>query len=619
MANSSLNLSSLDFDTLKTNLKTYLKSQATFKDYDFEGSNMNVLLDVLSYNTYLNSFYLNMIGSEMFLDTAQKYDSIVSHAKELNYVPQSNKSSVAFIKFSVNTVGIPRKFTIPKGVRFSGINSNGTFSFSTAETTTYVSANSTYAIANLAIYDGVYNTETFSVDYTIENQKFVLSNPDIDVESLSIHVIENNGESNNIFNRVDTLYNLSANSKVFFLQAAQNNQYEVLFGDNVLGRRPQNGAIVQAEYRIAKGAPANGINAFSCDVSLGIINDGIVNMGKITVLQNSTSGAMAEGLESIRYKAPRYFATQQRAVSVDDFSSLVLSKFGGEISDVNVYGGENLNPKQYGRVVVCIKPKGLTYSPNYLKNQVTTYLDSYVTLPTRVIITDPDYIYLGVESIVQYDKTLTKKFETDVENLIYNTITNFSINNLEAFKNDFRYSRFVNQIDNSDVSIVSNDTKVTLIKKIITTPGIGETVTIEYNNPGEVEGKYYGVTYLDEPTLTTEYSIGASNNSKNNTFSYISIDGIQYNNCFLRDDNAGKLIIYQYVNSVLSTITADAGTIDYATGKVVIKNFNILNYDATNGLRVYYKPSSKDTYASKDKIIVIDPSDVYVNVISKLD
>lgn len=604
-ANSSLNLTSLDFDTLKSNLVTFLKAQKAFKDYDFEGSNMNVLLDVMSYNSFLNSFYLNMVASEMFMDSAQKLDSVVSHAKELNYVPQSNKSSVAFVSFKAATVGINGKFVIPKGTRFSGTNSNGFYTFSTAETFTYLSGNSYFNVANLAIYDGTYTTDTFVVDKTIDTQKFLLSNPNIDVDSLSINVIENNGQSNTTFNRKDTLYELNSQSNVYFLQGAQKNQYEILFGDGILGRSPQNGAIINAEYRIASGSEADGISSFVCDNSLGVINGGTANMSAITTISKSSGGALAEDLESIRFRAPRYFAAQQRAVATDDFSSLVLTKFGGEVSDVTVYGGETLEPKQYGRVVVCLKPSGTTYAPDYLKTEIINYLTPYISLPTRVIITDPDYLYLKIDSTVQYDQTLTNKFHNDIKNLVLSTISNYSKNNLEVFKKDFRYSRFVNQIDTTDVSIISNDTKVLLLKRISPTPNIAVTVNIDYNNSGELEGVYGGQQYPDEPTL---YS---------SVFSFVNTDGTQYKNCYLRDDGLGNIFVYTIINNQKSTINPNIGSVDYITGKIVLNKFNASNYGEY--ISMFFVPSTKDLYASKNKILIIDPNDVSVNVITKLD
>ena len=605
-ANSSLNLTSLDFDKLKNNFTTFLKSQDVFKDYDFSGSNMNVLLDVMSYNSYLNSFYLNMVASEMFMDSAQKLDSVVSHAKELNYVPQSYKSSIAFVNLTFDTIGITSgKLTIPRGTIFSGSNANGTFDFVTADATTYSSPNSTFYVANLAIYEGSYISDSFVMDYTNETQKFILSNPNIDTTSLTIKVSEDNGALNAFFSQQSTLYNLTPYSNVYFLQAAQNNQYELIFGDGILGRIPQNGAVITANYRISKGTAADGISKFGLSQNLAETNGGNITLASLVVTANSASGGASESLETIRFRAPRYFATQQRAVASDDYASLVLSKFGTEVEDVNVYGGETLPQKQYGRVVVCIKPKGSVIAPEYLKSEIINYLKQYTSVPTRVLTSDPDYLYIGVNSTVQYDPALTSNLPNDIQNEVFNTIINFSSNNLEIFKNDFRYSRFVNSIDSCDPSIVSNDTNVLLIKRIVPILNVTKNYVIEYNNAGELEGTYNGKSYPDEPTL---YS---------SVFSFVTSDNIQHDRCYLRDDGLGNIFIYNYVNDILSTVASNVGTIDYEKGYITLSNFNALNFN--DYISLYYVPRSKDLYASGNKILLIDPSDVTVTIINKLD
>ena len=466
-ANSSLNLASLDFDTLKQNFKTFLASQSVFKDYNFEGSNINVLLDVMAYNSYLNSFYLNMVASEMFLDSAQKYDSMVSHAKELNYVPSSNRSSAADISFSLETSGLSGSLTIPKETKFVGTNSNGSFTFTTDQTTSWSSSNSTYAIANLQVYEGIYFQDTYLIDYNQEAQKFIISNPDIDTSSLTVTVVEDNGQTNTNFTQKTTLFGLKSDSEIFFLQAAQNNKYEIVFGDNLFGRYPKNSALVIANYRVSKGSDADGVSSFTLADNLDLVNNGSINPPlNIVVNTDSVGGALQEDIESIRYHSPRYFATQQRAVATDDFASLILSEFGGVINDVNVYGGETLTIPQYGRVVVNVQPKSGINVPDYIKSQISNYLLNYVSLPTRVILGDPEYFYCKVSANVQYDSTKTTLFSQDIKTKVIQSITEFSNTTLQAFNSDLRYSKLVSMIDSADASITSNDTNIKMIKRL---------------------------------------------------------------------------------------------------------------------------------------------------------
>jgi len=609
MANTSLSLTSLDFDTLKSQFQAYLTNQPAFKDFNFEGSNMNVLLDLMSYNTYLNSFYLNMVASEMFLDSAQKYDSVVSHAKELNYIPKSAISAVANVSFTVTTSSnLTAPFNVPKGTTFTGQNSNGTFTFVTGINQNFTSSNNQYQINNLQIYEGLYTTDSFVVDYTQETQRFILSNPNIDTSSLTVNVIEttSNGTTNTVFTQVSTLFGLNANSNVFFLQAAQNQQYEIVFGDGLLGRIPNNLSVVNANYRITNGDAALGISKFLITQDLGGVNSTQVAYSPITVNANSSGGAAAEGIESIRKSAPRYFATQQRAVASDDYSSLVKSNFT-QIQDVNVYGGEQLTPKQYGRVAVCLKPAGGTVAPNLVKDQVSNFLLNYVSLPTRVVITDPDYLYIGVNSTVQYNSTGTQSSATALQSNVVSAIKNFSINNLELFNADFRYSKFASAIDSSDPSITSNDTEIKIIKRISPLLNYPSSFVLDYNNPTEVEsrssafGYTAGAPFYDEPVITSS------------PFAYTDSNGANWPISYIRDDNFGTLVVYTLINNKFTIVNSNVGTVDYTTGILQIKNLVTSGYG--NYISIYMEPATKDILVNRDKIIIIDVNDVNVSVI----
>lgn len=601
MANSSLNLTSLDFDTLKDNFKNYLKEQSVLKDYDFDGSNINVLLDVMSYNTYLNSFYLNMIASEMFMDSAQKMDSVISHAKELNYVPKSKRSSKAFVNFNITCDGISGSFNIPKKTTFYGSNANGFYVFTTAENNTYLSPNSNFTVANLAIYDGFYHVETFIVDWGIENQRFLLPHTDIDTSSLEVIVTEDN--VNTTFTKTETLYGLTSSSNVFFVQAAQNNQYEIIFGDAFLGRRPKNGATVYADYRVCLGPEADGVTKFDLAPDLGPINGGTAITGTITSA-GSSLGAPAEDIETIRFRAPRYFATQQRAVSSDDYSSLIIAKFGGDIDDVIVYGGQELEPKQYGRVVVSLKPAGATIAPNYLKSEIINYMQDFIALPNRVIISDPDYFYVSVNTSIQYDKSRTNKLPPDIKSVVTSAMVTFSKDHIEKFGNDFRYSKFVAHIDNSDTSITSNDTHVKMVKRLSPLLNYPTSFVINYNNIPEREGYYNGVVYVDERVL------------RSSTFTYATVEGVQYPLSYMEDDGAGNIVVYALIDNTLTVVNPSIGSINYDTGRVNINDLMTSSYD--NYISLYLTTKNKDIIAKQNMILILEASDISTSVIETI-
>ena len=607
MANSSVDLTSLDFNTLKQNFTTYLQSQNVFKDYDFGASNISTLVDVMSYNTFLNSFYLNMVASEMFLDSAQKYNSVVSHAKELNYVPRSFKSASANIAFTLSTNIISNPFVIPKGTKFIGSNANGSYTFTSDETITYNSSSNVYSISGLSVSEGVYANESFTIDTSQSTQSFLLSNPNIDTDSLNVYVYENNSNTPTVFTQVDHLYGLNELSNIYFLQGAQSNQYEIVFGDGYFGRIPVNGATVVANYRISSGTDADGVSTFNLVSDLTKSNYAqTIIVTRALADTPSSKSSNSQSIESIRFEAPRYFAAQQRAVTNDDYSSLVITNFN-QIEGVNVYGGELLNPKQYGAVALCLKPAGGLTTPDYLKNQIINYLLPFIALPNRVIITDPQYIYCAITSTVQYDPTVTTNSVPKLNTLINQTIFNYSATNLELFNKDFRYSKFTAAIDNTDPSITSNDTEIQIIKRITPLLNYPSTFVIEFNNPTEQENKNPLVGYngggpfYDEPVITSS------------SFTYIDKNGVSWPNSYIRDDNYGILVVYTDVNNVFTILNTALGTIDYTTGTVSISNLITSYYN--NYISIYMEPANKDILVNRDKILIIDLSDVTVNVI----
>lgn len=603
MANSSLNLTSLDFDNLKSNFKEFLKTQSVFKDYNFDGSNINVLLDVMSYNSYLNSFYLNMVASEMFLDSAQKMDSVISHAKELNYTPRSAHCAVANITFNVETSGLPsNKLTVPKGTRFTGYNSNGTYTFVTDLSQTFVSSNNTYLVENIQINEGTYFSDSFILDYDIENQRFILSNENIDTTTILVNVTENGSNSEYTF--ATNLFGLDKNSKVYFIQAVEGNRYEIRFGDGLFGRKPINGATINVEYIVTNGSDGNGVENFVLADNIGPGNGGEATASDIIVITSSIEGANQESIENIRFNAPRYFATQQRAVSIDDYYSLVRAKFGGAVDDVIIYGGQDLEPKLFGRVIVSVKPTASVTASSLLKNDIINYLQDFIALPNRVVVTDPDYFYIDVVSTVQYNSKLTTKYSTELKSMILNGIINFSKDHLEKFGNDFRYSKFVTHIDNLDNSITSNDTRVSIVKRITPKLLFATSYDLRFNNPAEQEGVYNGIAYPDERVFTSK------------SFSYVDSEDNIIPNCYMEDDALGNIIVYTFLKGVKTTLNNNIGKIEYKTGSVVISKLKTAYYDGY--IELFLTTKNKDIIASKNMVLLIDPVDVNIDIIETI-
>lgn len=626
-ANSSLTLSSLDFDTLKSNFKEFLKTQSVLKDYNYDGSNINVLLDVMAYNSYLNSFYLNMVASEMFLDSAQKYDSIVSHAKELNYVPRSAHSSVANVSFTVESNGFLNNLTIPKGTRFSGSNSNGSFNFVTDNRVTITSTNNIFTVDNLQINEGIYFQDSFIMNYDIENQLFVLSNQNVDIGSITVHVVEDNGLTNTEYTYAQTLFNLDNASEVYFLQGSDSNKYEIVFGDGFFGKRPKNGSTILVSYIVTNGLAGNGVDEFTLDDDLGPVNGGIATVSSITTVNESVGGSNQETIDSVKFSAPRYFATQQRAVSTDDYAALVKNNFGGEIQDVAIFGGQDLEPKKYGRVILCLKPVIGTIAPDYLKNRIRNFLLNYIALPNRVDLADPEYLYVSLDSTVQYNIYTTSKSIFELQTQVIDAIIKYSADHLEMFNDDLRFSRLSAEIDDSDRSIVSNQTHIRIIKKIaplLNSPSnfsISTKNVIYYETPTK---KVYenGVLIPHTELYMSDYQTHYDHASLiSSTFTY-TYNGVQYQNAYFADngqaaetgDDTGKALIKVYapVNGIITPIV-EVGKIKYSDGSFTLNNITVTSY--SKEINIYLRNKESDIFAGLNNIIKISPEDVTVNII----
>ena len=601
MANSSINLTSLDFADYKNQLKTYLKSQPQFQDYNFDGSNLSVVLDILAYNTYMNAFYMNMIGSEMFLDTAVMRDSVVLKAKELNYVPRSFRSSTANVDLTV-TVTDPNNviLTIPKGTSFSGKAGSNNYIFTTDEN--IVLSNGTlgawtgrkFIANNIQIFEGTYVSDTFVVQPTasVDIQRFVLSNPTIDTNSLTVTVIENNGANVTPFKLSTSILDLRTDSSVYFLQGAENNTYEIVFGDNVVGRRPLDNSVVVAEYRVTNGQLPNGISTFKVNGTIGGSSNVQISTANASY---SYGGDIGEDIESIRRNAPRFFATQERAVTTGDYETLMTTTYP-EIQAISVYGGEEANPPQYGKVFLSMKIANFDVLPTSKKTEYTTFLKSRAPLTIDPIFVDPDYTYASVTSNVKYNINKTSLSPADIQTVVTGAIQQYNIENLNKFKGSLYYSRLVESIDVSHPSIVSNETDYVLMKKLVPDLTKVRNYTISFDTV---------VTDLlpPEPKTHIAKNLHAFRSSK---FLY---NGQLVN---MEDDGEGNIRVTQEKNDGNHyTVLDNVGTINYTTGTITIKNFYTSEYIG-DSIRLYVIPLNKDNSTAGNIIFEIPNDEINV-------
>lgn len=585
-ANSSIILSNLDFDTLKNTFKAYLKSQDRFNDYDFEGSNMSVLLDILSYNTYHNAFYLNMIGNEMFLDSAQLRDSVVSHAKELNYTPRSFKSAQANVTILATSDDVAdftkRSIVIPKGTTFTSSLLNRNYSFSVAENIVIdrddAPNNSSVSFTgeNITLYEGYYLTDTYTYTYT-SAPRMLISNRNVDISSITITVIEDGGATSLVYNRAASLFDLDSTSQVFFVQGAENDGYEVIFGDGVTGRRPKNNSVVIIEYRISNGELPNGCYEFKSDTALG----GLTNI-VITTNEPAAGGSVSESIESIKFNAPRHFTTQERAITTEDYETLLRLNFP-EVNAVTAYGGEDLNPPQFGKVFVAVDLTDVDGLPDIKKTQYYNFLKPRSPVSIDPVFVNPDYTYLGVKSKVKYNVNVTRLTEADIRTIVTSAILKYSQTDLNNFNRTFRYSKLVRSIDNAQASIISNETDISIIKVINPDLGVFRTFDVNYNIA-------LGIKFSNDASYSVESSIVIYNGQR----------------ALIKDDGQGNLNIVSYSGGqVLSSV----GTINYDTGLLQFSNLKLDNY-LGSGIKLYALPREKDISTINNVILNIIENDI---------
>lgn len=590
MANTNIDLVGLDFSSLKNNLKSFLKNNTQFKDIDYDGANINVLLDVLAYNTYLNGFYTNMVASEMFLDSAQLRDSVISHAKELNYVPRSFNSAKAQITVDITPSSSVSSVVVPQYTSFTSRVGSNTYTFSTIDSQVITTANNGVYSMTVDVYEGLPTTETFVVNSANTKQRFVISNPTIDISSLIVTVYEDGGQTIIPYTKADNISGITATSAVYFTQGAENQQYEIVFGDNIFGRTPKDGSTAVVKYRAASGELSNGASTFVVDGAI----DGHTNIS-VTTNVIASGGAVSETIESVRFNAPRAFQAQDRAITVSDYETLLTNRFS-DIQAISVYGGEDLDPPQFGKVFISVDLFNVFGALETRKNEFAKYIQDKTPLTIGVVFVDPVLMYAKVTSNIFYDINNTTKTTSDIKTAVQAAISSYSLSELENFKRTLYYSALTKTIDAADASIVGNDTTVSIAVRLVPQTNKDYTFVVETHNElssetgprVDVAEVHYGHTLT-----STDFTYNGSQ-------------------CLLVDDTLGNVYIAaQQVSYIVPLVKV--GTIDYITGKLQVSHFNISNFQG-NYLEIYLTPKSKNIQGFKNVILAIDPVDVTVNV-----
>ena len=595
MANSSLSVANLDFSDIKGNLKQYLQSQDLLKDYDFEGSNMNVMLDILSYNTYMQNFYLNMVAAEGFIDSAQLRDSVVSHAKTLNYLPGSHTASKAVIDFEILPANTPSSITVPKYTAFSTQVDSNTYSFTTNERIT-VSADTDgrYLVEDLEIFEGDIVYEYFTINSANTGQRFVLQNKEVDVNSLTVTVLTSATDTtNSIFTKSLTTIGLDGSSNVYFVVPAEDGKYELQFGDGVVGKKLINGNVVEAVYRKTAGDLPNGANSFTIGTA-DIAHDNT----SITVTSTAKGGGIAESIDSIRVNAPRSITIQDRTVTVSDYKTLLLQNFN-DIETLNVFGGEEATPPEFGKVIVSVDLKNADGIPDSRKKDIEDFLRLRSPLSVVPKVIDPEFLFVQVNSDVRYDPNRTSKSDLDIKTLVVDKIQEFANTNINKFDTTLRSSQLARSIDDADTSILNNDTFITLKKTINPDLGVANSFVLNFNNKIQQEIPDALNQYVDgsAPVQSTAF-----------TFSNLT-------SCTLRDNGLGTLQIVRQANGDIQVVENNIGTVDYEEGVVSINTFEVSSFEGS-AITVTTTPSNRTVKSNKNIILSYNQKPI-INIIQE--
>jgi hypothetical protein len=594
-----VNFTNLDFDQIKSSIKEYLRSNSNFTDYDFEGSNLSVLIDTLAYNTYISSYNANMLSNEVFIDSATLRENVVSLARNIGYIPKSRTASRANISFFVDTTDLatnPLTLTLKKGVVATTptIGDQG-YSFAILSDVTVPVVNGIALFEDIAIYEGNYVTDNFTVSSEIANQRFILSNPNIDSSLITVTVRDNpSSTTSRRFVQSNNLFSITSTSRVFFLQEIEDERYELIFGDGVFGEKLNALNYIEASYLVTNGESANGVNSFVFNGRI-LDNSGLSITSGISLLTTnitSSGGQEIESINSIKKYAPRFYSTQNRAVTASDYE-VIIPRIYPEAQSVSVYGGETLDPPEFGRIFVSVKPYNGTFIPQTIKENLKVKLRDYSVAGIVVDFIDLKYIYVEVDVTANYNGNLAPDADS-IRSIIYNNINTYANSTeINKYGAKFKYSKFQKIIDDSHQSITSN----------ITLVNIRRDLNVLVNQLAEYEICYGNSFYVKSKN---------GYNIKSSGFNIAGItDTVYFADTPNSDDKTGTIFIFATGSgSEAIIVKKSVGTIDYEKGEINLSPINIIStVKKSNGnpiIEISAIPISNDVIGKQDLYLQLD-------------
>ena len=604
-----VNFSNVDFDQIKFSIQNYLKANSNFTDYDFEGSNLSTIIDTLAYNTYIASYNANMATNEVFIDSATLRENVVSLARNIGYVPRSRKSAKANISFNVNASNTSASsLTLKAGLVALSDQRFGTETYSFCipdDITVPVRSDGLAQFYDIDIYEGTHITQTFTKSSRNPYQRFILTNGGIDTSLLRVKVFNNDTSTvSRKFNEFDSLISLDSESRIFFLQETDNERYELLFGDGTFGVALQENEYISVDYILCNGSSGNNIGQFSYSGTLVNNNGDTVTAGVSVVSTNQSTigGKEIESIDSIKKYAPRIYASQNRAVTAADYEAL-LPKIYPETESVSAYGGEELSPPSFGRVFISVKPYNGVYLSSSIKQNIKNELRKYAVAGITAEIVDLKYLYVETNSTVYYNSNLASNAPA-VKTVVSNNLTHYSNSSeLNKFGARFKYSKFLNVIDNSEASITSN----------ITTVNMRRDLRVTLNQFTE-----YELCYGNRFHIRSEDGY----NIKSSGFKVSGISDIVYFGDLPNENLTTGTIFLFKLNSPTQPVIVKRGigTIDYVKGEIMLNPLKIISTNVFRNdlslIEISTNPYSNDVIGLQDLFLQLDPNNLTINMVS---
>lgn len=584
----------LDFDQIKTSIKDYLRANSTFTDFDFEGSNFSVLIDTLAYNTYITAFNSNMIVNESFLDSATLRENVVSLARNVGYVPRSRSAAKATVSFNIASSSTSAQIVLKAGLVCVGAVDNTSYTFSVPEDITRNNVNGSASFDNIDVYQGIYLTKEFVVDNST-NQRFILNNPNIDTNTIVVKV------GTREYKQVDNIFTVDSNSEIYLLQEIADEKYEILFGDGIIGKKIETGTTVKVSYITTDGEDGNGPSLFSYSGTTTDSNDILVTPSgtvSVSTVNRAEGGSSIESIDSIKYFAPRVYSSQYRAVTARDYEA-IIQKIYPNTESVSVVGGEELDPPQFGKVLLSIKPKNGISISDFTKTEILNDLKQYAVSGINQEIIDLKLLYVELDSDVFYNSSRVSNVQ-DLNARVVSALDKYSQSvDLNKFGGRFKYSKALQVIDNVDTAITSNITRVKMRRNINCILNTFAQYEICFGNQFHKEIGSYNIK-------STGFKIAGE------------ADTVYFVDVSSEDSDIGILSIVKPTldPNTYEIVKKSIGTVDYKKGEILINTINIVSTSLDEGIiEIQAYPESNDVIGLKDLYLVFDVSKSTINMV----